>query len=110
MRGDMSHSSSNTDLDISCHGPQDPNGYGGLQWTPAPLSSMLGGDGVLVGELKASTTSQTQAPPRGSQSPAKQKRRMSRAGSANARPSPVNGGGRGVPPPEQEAGCSARSL
>ena len=108
MRGDMSHSSSNTDLDMSCHGPQDPNGYGGLQWTPAPLSSMLGGDGVLVEQ--PSTTSQPQAPPRGSQSPAKQKRRMSRVGSANARSSPTNDGGGGVPPPEAEAGCLARSL
>eukprot|EP00624_Nannochloropsis_granulata_P005168 evm.model.NODE_36432_length_17199_cov_28.734461.1 len=42
LRGGMlSRSSSNTDLDMSCHGPADPNGYGGLHWTPAPLASFL---------------------------------------------------------------------
>lgn len=40
--GALSHSNSSTDLDMSCHGPADPNGYGGLHWTPAPLASFLG--------------------------------------------------------------------
>jgi hypothetical protein len=86
--GTLSHSNSNTDLDMSCHGPADPNGYGGLQWTPAPLASLLGAKALLnggEGEGGAGDGGNGMAPAPGSQSPAKQKRKIGRAVSGGAR-------------------------
>lgn len=113
-RGSLSHSKSNNDLDISCHGPADPNGYGGLQWTPAPLASLLGAKGLLeagngVGDHAISSV-------HANQGPAHQKRRTSRAGSRTV---PANNGGdntagsaaiAGAKDEEAEPGFLARSL
>ncbi len=91
-RETLSRSSSNTDLDMSCHGPADPNGYGGLQWTPAPLASLLGAAKGLLGggSSSSSSSSRAAAVPR-NQSPVKQKRRMSRNASTSRVPSKSGG-------------------